>query len=86
MKGLQRIILWAAMALVLAFPVRAECVHDYVLYRQEPGCETGGFEWFQCTLCGNRTGKDCILSYYGYGYPAGSAIHWNAAGQNVWCR
>ena len=55
MKDLQRILLPIALLFVLAFPVRAECLHEYVFHRLEPGCVDGGMEWLECSLCGQRS-------------------------------
>ena len=54
MKGLQKLVFSLLVIFVLVLPVQAECAHVYVLIRQEPTCEVGGVEWYQCQLCGHR--------------------------------
>ena len=52
-------IRWLLLPMVLIFllavPVRAECVHEYVEMRQEPTCDSGGVVWLQCIHCGFGT-------------------------------
>ena len=48
------------LAFLLAVPVRAECIHEFVEMRQEPTCEEGGLAWLQCILCGFGTGYDTL--------------------------
>ena len=48
------------LALVLAVPVHAECVHDFVSMCREPDCENDGLIWQQCQLCGYCIDFDTI--------------------------
>ena len=55
MNCFQKLLLSLFLLLMLTLPVQAECVHDYVLVRQEPTCLEGGMEWLQCRLCDHCT-------------------------------
>lgn len=44
------------LCILLALPVRAECIHEYVQMRQEPTCDDSGLEWLECCLCGSTKG------------------------------
>lgn len=56
LERIRRVLLPLALILLLATPVQAECSHEYVEFREEPGCETGGMIWLECVLCGHSTG------------------------------
>ena len=51
-----------ALAFILAVPVRAACVHDFIPMRQEPTCDKDGFTWQECRLCGYSTEYKSIKS------------------------
>ena len=55
MKTTKRIALFLLLVLLFSLPVQAACAHCYVEKREEPGCETGGVAWLECTLCGHTT-------------------------------
>lgn len=57
------------LCMLLALPVRAECVHEYVQMRQEPTCEDSGVEWLECRLCG-RTIEYKTLAPLGHTFGA----------------
>ena len=48
-------LLLPVLILLLAVPVRAECVHEFVEMRREPTCEENGMIWLQCIHCGFTT-------------------------------
>jgi hypothetical protein len=51
-ERVRRLLLPMAVVLILAVPVRAECVHDFVPMRREPSCENDGLAWSECRICG----------------------------------
>ena len=51
-ERVRRLLLPIAVILLMALPVRAECIHDFVTMRQEPGCENEGLAWSECRICG----------------------------------
>ncbi len=59
-ERVRRLLLPMMLVFVLAVPVRAACDHDYVPMRQDPGCETPGFVWLTCRLCGHTTCYDTL--------------------------
>lgn len=59
-EKVRRLLLPMMLALVLAVPVRAECVHDFVQMRLEPGCEKDGLSWLECRICGYCVNLDTI--------------------------
>ena len=55
-QRLRRRILSLILCLLLAVPVRADCIHEFVEMRQEPTCDEGGMVWLECTGCGMTKG------------------------------
>lgn len=55
---IRKLLLLVLCCLVLtAVPAQAaECAHEYVEKREEPGCEYSGLLWQECVLCGYKTG------------------------------
>lgn len=60
MKWFRRLCLPMIFSVLLTVPVRAECIHEFVEMRQEPGCETGGMIWLECLLCGTTKGYQLL--------------------------
>ena len=55
-ERVRRILLPILLIYILSFPVSAsECPHEYEQRRQEPQCETPGYTWMECRLCGFTT-------------------------------
>ncbi|MBR7178292.1 MAG: S-layer homology domain-containing protein [Oscillospiraceae bacterium] len=54
-ERIRRILLPIIIALLFALPVYAECSHEFVEMREEPGCETPGLSWLECIHCGYTT-------------------------------
>lgn len=59
-KRVRRILLPVLLLLILAVPVRAECSHEYIEKRQEPGCDRAGMRWNECIRCGKTAGYEQI--------------------------
>ena len=59
-KRVRRLCLPMAFCFLLTVSVRAECIHEFVEVRQEPGCETGGMTWLECLLCGATKGYQLL--------------------------
>ena len=53
-----RLVTLPLLCFLLALPVRAECVHEFVEMREEPTCEVGGMLWQECRLCGATKGYE----------------------------